>query len=69
MAKKIDVKVTNLGTLWHFFLLSDEARAWVAENADVPSHMRIGGMSFAAEHRFGPELVQGMRDAKLIVVN
>ena len=71
MAKKakVDVKVTNLGTLWHFFLLSDEAKEWVAENAEVPSYMRLGGMSFAADHGCGPDLVMGMRDAGLTVVN
>jgi metal-dependent HD superfamily phosphatase/phosphodiesterase len=64
---KVDVKVRNEGTLWQFFMLTKAAKAWVEENVQMESYMRQGETAFAAEHRYGPPLVDGMRDAGLVV--
>ena len=67
MPKNCDVKVANRGTLWQFILLTQAAKEWVEENVQIESYMRQGEDAFACEHRYGPDLVQGMRDAELTV--
>jgi hypothetical protein len=65
---KVDVKVLNEGTLWQFFMLTKAAKAWVEENVQIESYMRLTTTAFASEHRYGPPLVDGMREAGLVVV-
>lgn len=67
MSKKTDVKVLNEGTIWQFFMLTPAAKAWVAENVRLPGYMRQGETAFAAEHRYAPPIVDGMREAGLVV--
>lgn len=64
---KVDVKVLNEGTLWQFFMLTKAAKAWVEESVQIESYMRQGSTAFASEHRYGPPLVDGMREAGLVV--
>jgi len=65
--KKVDVKVLNEGTIWQFFMLTKAAKVWVEENVQIPGYMRQGETAFAAEHRYGPNLVGGMRESGLVV--
>lgn len=66
MSKRVDVKVRNCGTLWQVFPLTKKAKVWVAENVQIPDYLRFGA-SFVAEHRYGPDLVAGMRVDGLMV--
>lgn len=62
-----DVRVENHGSLYVFYLYGDAARAWVAENVEIPEHLRIGECHFAVEHRLAGDLAAGMIDAGLEV--
>jgi hypothetical protein len=65
-AKQVDVLVTNEGTIWMFTPLTDEAKEWVKENVPTESWQWMGN-SFCCEHRYAPDLVEGMRGAGLVV--
>lgn len=60
-----DVTVENHGSIWLFRLQTDAARAWVEEHVSEESTM-FGG-ALAVEHRFGSDLVLGMRGDGLLV--
>lgn len=59
MAKKIDVAVSNHGTVFLFALLTDRAREWVDENVQAEGWQFFGG-SLAVEPRMARDLAQGM---------
>jgi len=61
-----DVKIADQGTLWLFWPVSKDAKAWVKENMSISDHMRLGP-HFHVEPRFVDNLVQGMTAAGLTV--
>jgi hypothetical protein len=65
--KQVDVKVANEGTLWQFFLLTPAAKDWVGEKVQMENYMRQGESAFAAEHRYAPDIVEGMKADGLVV--
>ena len=67
MKTPIDVKVMNCGSVWQFFALTKAAKTWIREKVEVPDHMRIGNAGFNCEHRYGTEIVKGMRQDNLLV--
>ena len=62
----VDVQVQNHGTLYVFIPCTDEARNWIEENVQIENHMRLGN-NFACEWRFADAIVNGMREAGLVV--
>jgi hypothetical protein len=55
------VRVTNDGTIWQFRLETPEEKAWVEENVQLEDWQWMGEGTFSVDHRFGPQLVVGMR--------
>lgn len=53
-----DVLVSNLGTIWTFDLHTRRARGW---------WRRFVAGDLVVEHRYGPDIVEGLRDAGLVV--
>lgn len=62
--KKVDVSVSNHGTVFLFALLTDHAREWVSENVDTEGWQFLGG-SLAVEPRMAWNLAEGMKRAGL----
>lgn len=65
---KPDVHVTNHGTMFTVWLLSDAAKAWAKENVEVGDHMWLTDDRFGVEHRYIGAIVEGMQAAGLEVV-
>ena len=61
--RKLDVEISNQGTIFLFFLISQEAREWVQENVAEPLWF---GNALACEARYAPELAYGMITGGLI---
>lgn len=64
--QKFDVEVDNCGSIWRFTPMTSEARDWIDENVASEGWQWLGG-SLCVEHRYGPDLVQGMLDNGLAV--
>jgi hypothetical protein len=63
--KPSDVTVANGGSLWIFYPQSPAGRRWIEHNTAGESTWYGGGL--VVEHRYGTDLVLGMRDDGLIV--
>ncbi len=67
MAKHVDVRVENHGSIMLFIVLTPAAVEWVAENVPTEGWQWLGQRSFAVEPRYADNLIAGMEDAGLIV--
>jgi hypothetical protein len=65
-APQADVHVSGGGTMYLVTPLSDEAKAWVEENVPLEDWQWLGS-GFGVEHRYIGNLVEGMREAGLVV--
>ncbi len=61
---RLDVLVTNHGTLFTFEPRTDDARTWIADH--VGEATWIGG-ALVVEHRYAHDLAAGMRGAGLVL--
>ena len=61
-----DVRVENHGTIFTFELVTEPARAWVAEH--VPDDAQWLGGRLCVEHRYARDLAAGMQGDGLVVV-
>lgn len=60
-----DVLIRNEGSIWLFTPMSDDGRQWIENNVDREAQW-FGG-SLVCEHRYGPDLAEGMIDYGLNV--
>ena len=70
MAKtpRLDVRVENHGNIIQFFVLTPKARKWVDTNVQLEGWQWLGGISFAVDHHYADNLIQGMEcDGDLVV--
>ncbi len=65
--RTVDVAIENHGSIFVFSLNTDDAREWVEEFVDVPSHMRPSGSTLHVEHGHAETLAAGMAAAGLTV--
>lgn len=63
----VDVEIENQGSIFVFTLNTDEAREWVEEFVEVPSHMQPSGSVLYVEHNHADTLAAGMVAAGLAV--
>jgi len=61
----VDVFVRNEGSIWLVTPVTGGARAWIEES--VSADAQRWGAALVVEHRYGPNLIQGMREAGLLV--
>ncbi len=62
-----DVVVENHGSIVVFSLNTAEAREWVSEFVEAPTHMRPSGTVLYVEHNYAEALTAGMVAAGLAV--
>lgn len=62
-----DVSVRNCGTVWQFFVVTPEGKAWVEENVEIAPGMTMGDLGFNADWRSGQAIADGMEAAGLVV--
>ena len=62
---RLDVLVTNHGTLFTFEPRTDDARAWIAEHVGGETTWISGAL--VVEHRYAHDLAEGMRGAGLVL--
>jgi len=66
-----DVVVSNQGTVWTFYLETPDAQDWVTSSgvrAETEPHQWLGEHILVVDHRYGEDVVLGMREDGLIVV-
>ncbi len=61
-----DVRVNDQGSVVMIEPVSDEAKTWVQENVGLEGWQWFGP-AFACEPRMADPLIEGMRDAGLVV--
>ena len=59
-----DVLVRNAGSVWLFCPQTQEALDWIEHNIGEAMYL---GRNLVVEHRYGPNIVIGMRDDALVV--
>jgi len=59
-----DVQFRNEGSIWLATPLTDAAREWIAEHIEDATYF---GPSLVIEHRYVPDIVQGMANDGLEV--
>lgn len=65
--KQGDVEVSNQGSVVLFILISAAAIAWVEENVQTEGWQWMGRNTFAVDHRFASDLIEGLQAAGLTV--
>jgi len=61
-----DIEIQNEGTIVLFTPMSDAGRAWMTEYLPEPEPWQmLGGQSYAVEHRYAYDIVQGIEYAGL----
>lgn len=58
-----DVSVSNQGTLWLFLVHTETAQEWVREHVQTDMDGVGRFMRFTAEHRYAPDIAEGMMAA------
>lgn len=62
---KVDVHVSNQGTIFTFWPVTDAAKEWIDEN--VPDDSQWFGPKLVVEWRYAYDLADGMEAAGLIL--
>ncbi len=66
MEKIIDIRVSNMGSMWMFTPLTEKAKNWVEENLPLEPWQWMGN-SFCVDHRPANDLATGMQEAGLVL--
>lgn len=61
-----DISVTNAGSFFLFYALTDRAEAWIINNCADAQWCGMGAI--AVEHRYAEDLANGAKAAGLLVV-
>ncbi len=65
-AAQPDVTVANHGSIFMIYPLTQAAKEWVDENVPLEDYQWLGP-SFACEHRYVDNLLEGMMNDGLVV--
>ena len=63
----VDVTVVNQGSVFAFYLNTQEAKDWVEENVQTEGYQWLGDGMFAVEWRYAAALARGMQEDGLVV--
>ena len=61
---KVDVLITDQGTIVVFAIVSAQAAEWVDQHVQTEDWQWMG-KSLAVDHRYAPSLIEGLQEAGL----